>query len=300
MRIALNAVGDTGHRAGRILLAEAGLDALGLYGHGADRTTEDRRMTAVQDISGFDVLVSDTTVDPLAIAAIAAEDSVSCVLGLDIAANAQLAALFHSRDRTLLLGATLGLGIATTLALRELQRSQGDLRMTIAWTEPGRALRRGEAVPFPDPVGPCWGRRLPRRPGDPVPTERIAVPLDGPWAAAFARIKSLTQESDRVIGVADHADHLNGIALAAGAIAVAEGAYTPGAHQPADNAEAYIAAALRIGLEVAAFDIDGCFWRLRRDRFGLTGSRNDHRLHVGQRTNPLFLGRPRLRRRCSS
>jgi len=257
VRIALNAVGDVGQRAGRILHAESALDALGLYGHSAGIATEDRRMTAVRDISGFDVLISDTSLDALAIAAIAGQEAISCVLSCDAAPNADLAALFRSRGRTLLVGSALGSGIATTLALRELDHSQGQGRITIAWTEPGRPLRRGEAVPLPDPIGARWGRELPRRPGDGLPIERIVVPIDGPWTGAVARIRSVAGKSERVVGVVDHGTHLDAIALAAGAIAVAEGSYGPGARLPADNAEAYLAAALRIGLEVAAFSLDG-------------------------------------------
>ena len=50
--------------------------------------------------------------------------------------------------------------------------------------------------------------------------------------------------------------HLGEIALAAGAIAVAEGAFPPGIHRPAVSAEAYLAAALRIGLGVASHATD--------------------------------------------
>jgi hypothetical protein len=253
MRIALNATSDVGHRAGRILLAEPGLDALGLYGHTASTTTEDRRMTAIHDLSGFDLLVSD--MNSLGIAAIAAEDGISCVLSTDREPDADLAARFRSQHLTLLVGAALGPGIATTLALRELAHGEDPSHVTIAWTEPGRPLRHGEAVPFPDPVGPLWGRRLPRHAGDRAPIERITVPTSGPWSATVAWIKSRTGSADRVVGVADADTHLRAIALAAGAIAVAEGHYEPGAHRPRDNTDAYLAAALRIGLEVAAFDL---------------------------------------------
>jgi len=255
VRIALNATSDIGHRAGRILLAESSLDALGLYGQSPGRTTEDRRMTAVHDISGFDVLAADT--DALAIAAIAAEDGVSCVLSGDVEPDAELAARFRSRGCTLLVGATLGPGIATTLALRELSHAEEQSHVTIAWTEPGGPLHHGEAVPFPDPIGACWGRKLPRRAGDRVPTDRITAPISGPWAGTVTRITSRAGTSDRIVGVADYRAHLEAIALAAGAIAVAEGDYGPGFHRPRDNADAYLAAALRIGLEVAAFDLTG-------------------------------------------
>ena len=60
---------------------------------------------------------------------------------------------------------------------------------------------------------------------------------------------------EQVVGVADLAPHLGAIALAAGALAVAEGAYPPGIHRPAVNAAAYLGTALRIGLGVASHTI---------------------------------------------
>jgi hypothetical protein len=56
---------------------------------------------------------------------------------------------------------------------------------------------------------------------------------------------------ERLVGVADQRDHLEGIALAAGAIAVASGAFAPGGHTPADAPPAYLGAALGVGLGVA-------------------------------------------------
>ena len=61
---------------------------------------------------------------------------------------------------------------------------------------------------------------------------------------------------ERVVGVADHRNHLEAIALAAAGIAVSNGAYGPGAHSPEDVPEPYLAAALRVGMGVAAFTLD--------------------------------------------
>jgi hypothetical protein len=56
-----------------------------------------------------------------------------------------------------------------------------------------------------------------------------------------------------VVGIADLGPHLYGIALAAGALVVAERSIPPGVHRPGDHAEAYLSAALRMGLEVASY-----------------------------------------------
>jgi len=75
MRIALHAVGDAGQRAGRILLAERDLDALGLYGHSGGRVA-DRRTMAIRELEGFDVLVTDDVDAASQFAGIALDGSV--------------------------------------------------------------------------------------------------------------------------------------------------------------------------------------------------------------------------------
>ena len=154
MRLALHAVGDVGTRAGNILLAEAGLTALGLYGQ--SKSTADRRTMVITELTGFDVLVSDDLEAAEGLAGIAADDGLSCVLVADFAPDAGLVKRFKSAGTTLLVGANLATGIAETLGAHEVARTDDDTSLTIGWTVPGRSLRRGEAVPFPDPVGARW------------------------------------------------------------------------------------------------------------------------------------------------
>ena len=106
--------------------------------------------------------------------------------------------------------------------------------VSIAWTEPGTPLRRGEAVPFPDPVGARWARRT-----TVADREVLVAPIVGEWAAAIARVTSATGSGvvTRIVGVADMAPHLEAIALASGAIAAARGNYPLGATVPEDAAE---------------------------------------------------------------
>jgi hypothetical protein len=253
MRLALHPTGEVGHRAGLILLAEAGLEALGIYGHRGPGT-EDRRCTAVNDLTGFAVLASDDATAPLDLAGIAAEDGLSCVLAADVHPDPALAARFAEQRRTLLVAASLP-GLAEALACREVARSEGSPEVAFAWTRPGRAVRRGEAVPFPDPVGACWGTRLPRRADDPPLTTRIEVPMEGPWAGALVRLvrREGGPVRERIVGVADDRRHLEALALAGGALTVAEGGFSPGVHRPAAGADAYLGRLLGLGLEVASF-----------------------------------------------
>ena len=252
MRIALNAAGEVGRRAARILLAERDLDALGLYGH--RRGTEDRRTMAITELTGFSVLVTDepAPADALGFARIAADDGLSCVLAASPEVDEDLAAAFRDAGTTLLVGADLASGIAETLAAHEAARIEGETGVTVAWTVPGSPRRRGEAIPFPDPIGARWGTEVSRRVVDTIPVRRFEVPVDGPWGAAMAKVQTGRRRA-RVVGVADLSDHLAAIALAAGTLVITGNGLPPGLWRPADAAAAFLGAALRVGMDVAAF-----------------------------------------------
>jgi hypothetical protein len=254
-RIALHPAGEVGRRAGRILAAERDLEALGIYGqHGTG--TEDRRSMAISSLSGFSVLATDAA-DGLALAAIAVEDGLGCVLSGDSMPDPALSAAFITAGRALVVAADLACGIAESLAHHETVRTDAHLAVTIAWTDSGKPLRRGEAIPFPDPVGALWGRKLARRETDRVPTTRLVAHAEGPWAAAMVRVTGRRgdQVVERIVGVADHGDHLRALALAAATVAATEGAFSPGVHRSAEAGEAYLALLLRMGLEVACYDL---------------------------------------------
>ena len=240
MRIALHPVGEVGTRTGLVLLAERSLVALGIYGGG--NLGSDRRTIRITSLSGYDIFVTDDP-DPAPLVAIAAEDGLSCVVAGAI--PTAIAERFASAGRTLLTGADLR-GIAATLAAHEAAGGDKPVRSNAAWTIPGKALRRGVGVGFPDPVGARWGRS----------TEGgTEVPIGGTWGGAAVTVSGRIagKTTERLVGVADQRDHLEAIALAAGVIAVAAGAYGPGAHTPADNAEVFLGAALGAGLGVAAY-----------------------------------------------
>jgi hypothetical protein len=254
MRIALHADGEIGKRTGRILLAEPDLTALGIYGQA--KGAEDRRTTAIRSLTGYDPLVTDAP-DARAFALVAAEEGASCAVAGSPRVDRRLAKAFLDRGLTLLIAADLAGGIAETLAAHETAVTDRDRSVTIAWTTEGRPLRRGEAIPFPDPVGPRWATRIgraPRRRKRVTATpNRFEAPVTGIWAGAMIRVTGERNGHtlEQVVGVADHAAHLGAIALAAGALAVARGAYPPGVHRPAVSAEAYLDIALEIGLGVA-------------------------------------------------
>jgi hypothetical protein len=243
MRIALHATTEAGRRAGLILLAERALAALGMYGSSGS-SAADRRMMRISTLEGFDLLATDDP-EPSPLANIAFEDGLSCVTVHAVAPG--VAARYEDSGLTLLEGASLK-GLSTTLATHEAARVDHVVSSTAAWTTPGSALRKGIGVAFPDPVGARWGRQA---------AEGTEVPVPGSWAGAAATVAGVVEgkETERVVGVADHRGHLEGIALAAGAVAVAKDAYPTGHVAPAEAAEAYLSAALGAGLGVAAYNL---------------------------------------------
>jgi hypothetical protein len=254
VRIALHPTTEIGHRAGRILLGEADLEALGIYGY-RGRDTEDRRSTAITDLAGFAVLVSDDTTAPFDLAAIAADDGLCCALAADADPPSDLATRFADRGLTLLVGASPA-GLAAALRYHEALRVEPGQEALLAWTVPGKPLRHGEPVPFPDPVGARWGRRLTTRPGADPALLLVEVPVPGPWGGALAQVTGRVGRRPirQLVAVADDRRHLAALALAAGALLLARGTAAPGACRPGDAAPAYLGEATRIGLEAAGFE----------------------------------------------
>lgn len=249
MRIALNAVADVGIRTGRVLSAEPDLVALGLYGDHAG-IAQDRRTLRISTLQGFDVLVTDDVVGSSSLAGLAAEDGLACAVPGAI--EPDIAAQFSAANRVVISNCSLA-GLAETLAVHEAARTEQPLETVIAWTEDGKPLRRGTPVAFPAPVGARWGRRI----GPPGESTKVAVPVDGPWAGATATVVGTVGDATatRIVGVADAADHLKAIALAAGAVIAAKTDLS-GPIEPRDVAESYLTVAMRMGLGVAAYTLD--------------------------------------------
>ncbi len=259
MRIAVRATGEPGMRAARILLGEPLLQRLG-YLDRAPQFLDDERVAAVRRPSGYDVVVSDETETPLAVVESALEVGASCVVWSDLWEYTDelddLDAAFASAGTTLLAGASLGSGIAPALAQHELARTDETLELSLAWTVPGRKLRRGEPLPFPQPVGALWGREIDDdHPPAPERTTRFVAPLEGEWGGAMVRATGILGDgvARRVVGIADHAGHLEGLSLAAGAAVVGTNRAPSGLCWASDVGDDYLRSALEAGLEVATF-----------------------------------------------
>jgi hypothetical protein len=236
MRIALHPTSEVGIKAGRLLLGERDLETLGILGHQViDR---DARVLRIDDYSDFDVLVTDDPDPGIAEEAIAAGVPVVTWVDdgrLDLA-NVEVAVMT---------GANLATGIAGALAAREAAGEPGAI--LVAWTEPGKSLRTGEPVTFPDPVGARWGKVRDRH----GTMTEVVVAVPDEWAGVVVKVTA--EGTTRILGIADLAGHLESIALTAGAVTMAGGSHQPGRLVPGDVADDYLLAALRAGLDVASF-----------------------------------------------
>lgn len=236
MRIALHPTSDVGFKAGRLLLGEGELEVLGVLDRPVD--TREPRVQRITSLNGFDVAVTD---DPdIGIASDALSAGVPLVVWVDGEGFDTSAATVP-----VLTGANLATGIARALAARE--AASQPTATVVAWTEPGKPLRTGEPVTFPDPVGARWGKVRHRERN----RTEVVVPIAGDWAGAV--VHTTVDGTTRILGIADDATHLEALALAAGAVVLANGPHPAGGLRPDDVADAYVLAALRAGLDIASF-----------------------------------------------
>lgn len=237
MRIALDHTSEIGIRAGRLLLGEPSLDELGIVRR--DVKDRDTRLVRVDRVTEFDAVVTDDPQSTILAEAFGA--GVPCVLWADDASAVRAGTV------PVLAGSNLVTGIGRSLAKREAGLAGPSAEVLLAWTEPGKPLRSGEAITFPDPVGARWGarRRMTNR------SLEVAAPVPDEWAGVVVR--TTTNAAVRTLGIADLATHLEAIALASGAVIAASGFLSSEPQRPEAIAEDYLLAALRIGLDIASF-----------------------------------------------
>ncbi len=246
MRLALHQATEVGTRAGRILLAERDLSALGLVGK--EPTERDSRLEKVEVLATYDALLTDAA-DPGDDIEMALTAGVSCVVWVDAdEAHDEYSEAFSDAGLRLVTGCNLAAGIAPALTAHEVAAADTVLEVTTAWTEPGTPRRRGEAVAFPEPVGSRWAEPREARFAD----RAFAARVGGEWAAAMAKVTGASPAGviTRIVGVSDLASHLEALAFAAAAVLVSS--YPEGASHPVDLADEYLSRALDMGLDVAA------------------------------------------------
>ncbi len=218
MKVAIHRSGPAGARAAHVLLAEPSVAELGILDDGSP--IDDPRVSSVTGLHGWDVVVTDAA--PSSTLLTRCEES-----GVRLVTAAQQVA---AGNVALVYGASLA-----SLA-RAVAATQSTPVTAVAWTEPGQPPTLGTTVAFPPPVGHRRARR--------TPDGSLVAPVDGDWAGL------VIHAGDRIVGVADHRDWLDAIALASAVFVVPSGA---GLHTPDEQATGYLEAATRAGFETAVF-----------------------------------------------
>ena len=243
-RVALHVDGGLGRRVMRVLLAEPDVQ-VGLFhaDPGLDRTVP------VTAVAGWDALAVSTISE----ASRSVVDEASS-LGIPVVVGDQLPAGYPVGGNTFVGGVLTGSGLAAALATSMIEPGVTPVESRLAWTVPGHPLGAGIPVTFPDPVGPLWAGRV----ESPLPWRSatcLAAPDDTPWRGVEVRLKVRDDQGDhdRIRGIADDGAFLDGVCMAAAALAAARGAYPDGAGGPGDPDGLFMSLARGAGLEIAAF-----------------------------------------------
>lgn len=211
MRILLDAETEIGQRAGHIVLAEAAVEYLGVWRSSDLRRS--KRTGPTTTIDGFDLAISDRRQGHTDLIARCSVAGIPLVLWSDAEEVAP-----GSATIPVVIGANVGSALSEVLVHHpSADHASGD-EVVRAWTEPGKPLKRGQAVAFPEPVGMSWAKE--RSPG------HFVAFRDDDWGAASCTLTG--DAGERIIGVADHAVHLEALVLAATALSAVDGAYPKG------------------------------------------------------------------------
>ncbi len=236
VRILLDATGEVGRRTARILLSERDTEFIGLWRDTS--ATPRRRSGPADDATGFDVVVTDRERqigDLVARASVAGIPIVTWVDSDEVPAGRTAAPIVT--------GANVGSALPEALLAHPSASPRDGEEVTVGWTEPGRPLRRGHALAFPEPVGMAW--TTPRGEG-----RRVAY-RDDEWGGATTLIES--GDERRVVGVADLSVHLEALVLAAATLVAASGAYPSRVSRAGDRAEALLDLLSHLELDIAVW-----------------------------------------------
>ncbi len=250
MRIAVHAISTVGRRVLRVLQGEPHVSEVGFWGP----EEADGRPPTINDLRTVDILVAEK-IPPKSLV----ESALASRTPLVVAANKgrDLGRSFAAEGVSLVLGANLGAGLSTCLAAQEAAFLDEPLEIRLAWTVPGRPRRKGEAIPFPGPVGSMWAQ-----PTDvigwtqkDIPVKAFAAPVESNWHAAMAQVSGAIDDGVQrtIVGTADDGEFLAAIALAAAVVPTGQHAYGPGLHWVSEAPSPYLDRALAAGIDVASY-----------------------------------------------
>ena len=233
-----------------MLQAEPAVEEVVVWGIDA----EGSRAPLVDNLDGVDVSVTDRY-EPDDLARACLEGRSALVTTTSWGGEPGLE--FSEAGLSLVVGADLETGIASSLAIQEAALMDVPLEVRLAWTVRGRARRRGEAIPFPDPVGSLWAREVDPRGWSTVniPVRAFEAPLEGEWVAAMAQVSGALDDGVQrtIVGTADQGAYLSAIALASAVVPAGQHAYPAGRSWASTAPTAYLDRALAAGLDVASY-----------------------------------------------
>ncbi|MBT8215214.1 MAG: hypothetical protein HKN74_14460 [Acidimicrobiia bacterium] len=248
MRVAVQPIGEVGRRVARVLQAEPAVDEVVAWG-----VEEAGRLRVVERLEMADVAVTDSH-KPRPLADACLEGATSLVTSLSW--DDEPVREFAEAGLSLVVGANIETGLAAGLALQEAALMDEPLEVRLAWTVHGKPRRRGEPIPFPEPVGSRWAREVdPQGWDSPIPIRTFEAPVDGGWVAAMAQVSGALDDGIQrtIVGTADHGAYLAAIALAAAVVPAGQHAYPSGRSWAFASPSAYLDRALAAGLDVASY-----------------------------------------------
>jgi hypothetical protein len=236
MRVAIDGTDDVAARTARVLFAERDVSHIGFMQSGMPRLG--KRTTEAEDLDTYDVILSTGETAATDLVARASVLGVPLVLWHD---EPDL----HRGPSTMPVVASTNVGsaLAPSLVHHSSAAVTSPDTVTIAWTEPGKPLRRGEAVTFPDPVGPVWAKER----GKGTLVARTA----DEWGGAVAMVRG--PGGERIVGVSDLGTHLEALTLASVALLTAGGTYGPTIGDASERGAKLLAKAMEMELDVAVW-----------------------------------------------
>lgn len=208
MRVAIDGTDEVAARTARVLFAERSVSHIGFMQSELARLGS--RTTGAEALNTYDVIVSTGHTQATELIAQASVRGVPLVLWHD-------EPHLHRGSSTVpvVASANVGSTLAPSLAHHPSAAVTGSDTITIAWTEPGKPHRRGEAVTFPDPVGSVWAKE--RAKG------HLVARTSEDWSGAVVMVRG--PGGERTVGVSDHGAHLEALTLAAVSLLTAGGIY---------------------------------------------------------------------------
>jgi hypothetical protein len=245
MRIALAPSGKIGLRAGRVILADGRVTAVGALG--TDVHSRDPRVEPIDSPEGWELLVSDASPDDARLA-----EAVDAGVPI-VSSHRDLQAL--PEDAQFVSGASVERGLPASLAVSAMNRLDVVTGVSAAITTPGKPLSRGTAVSFPGSIGPLWADVSALPLSWPKDWRFFNAPYDGALAGVSVRVEGEVDGSSRTIShaIVDDPLFLGAIALAAAALMLVDESLPEGRNEVQRFAGRYLEACTVAGMGVASF-----------------------------------------------